>query len=57
MFLSALSQADLDTVATSLNDRPRKTLDFATPGEQFTSLFASLPGPRNTSSAGVRSET
>ena len=57
MSLSALSQADLDTVATSLNDRPRKTLDFATPGEQFTSLFASLPGPRNTSSAGVRSET
>ena len=38
--LSGFDQADLDTVADSLNDRPRKTLDFATPKEQFNSLLA-----------------
>ena len=57
MSLSALSQEDLDTVATSLNDRPRKTLDFATPGEQFNSLLATIAGASNTAPGGVRSQT
>jgi len=38
--LSAFDQADLDRVADRLNDRPRKTLDFATPREHFSSLLA-----------------
>lgn len=38
--LSGFDQADLDAVADSLNERPRKTLDFATPKEQFTTLLA-----------------
>lgn len=42
--LSAFDQADLDAVADSLNDRPRKTLDFATPGEHFRTLLAGLAG-------------
>lgn len=57
MSFAALSQDDLDTVATSLNDRPRKTLNFATPGEQFTSLLATMAEARNTSPGAVRSET
>ena len=57
MSFAALSQDDLDTVAASLNARPRKTLDFATPGEQFTSLLAKLAAARNTSPDGVRSGT
>ena len=57
MSFAGLSQDDLDTVAASLNDRPRKTLDFATPGEQFTSLLATLAAARNTSPDGVRSGT
>ena len=57
MSLSALSQEELDTVATSLNDRPRKTLDFATPGEQFNSLLATIAGASNTAPGGVRSQT
>lgn len=57
MSLSAVSQDDLDTVAASLNDRPRKTLNFATPGEQFTSLLAKIAAPGNTSLPGVRSQT
>jgi IS30 family transposase len=57
MSFSALSQDDLDTVATSLNDRPRKTLDFATPAEQFTSLLATVAGAKKTSPGGVRSQT
>ena len=40
MSRSALSQADLDEVAASLNDRPRKTLGYATPNEQFKALLA-----------------
>jgi IS30 family transposase len=55
--LSALTQADLDKVADSLNDRPRKTLDYATPKEQFTSLLAGLASQTNTSPDGVRSQT
>jgi hypothetical protein len=38
--LSAFDQADLDTVGDSLNVRPRRTLDFATPSEQFNRLPA-----------------
>ena len=57
MSFSALSQNDLDTVATSLNDRPRKILDFATPAEHFTSLLATVAATRNTSPGDVRSQT
>jgi hypothetical protein len=34
----------LDAVVDTLNARPRKTLDFATPGEHFTRLLARLAG-------------
>jgi hypothetical protein len=37
-------QADLDRVTDALNGRPRKTLDFATPGEHFRRLLAGLAG-------------
>ena len=57
MSLSALSQDDLDTVAASLNDRPRKTLDYATPGEQFISLLATMAEARSTAPGGVRSQS
>ena len=42
--LSEFDQADLDAVADSLNARPRKTLDFETPGEHFRTLLAGLAG-------------
>ena len=42
--MAAFDQADLDAVADSLNARPRKTLDFATPGEHFRTLLAGLAG-------------
>jgi len=38
--LAGFDQADLDLVANSLNTRPRKTLDFATPEEKFAKLMA-----------------
>ncbi len=38
--LSGFGQDELDAVADSLNARPRKTLDFATPREHFSSLLA-----------------
>lgn len=38
--LSGFGQAELDAVADRLNGRPRKTLDYATPNEQFTALLA-----------------
>ena len=38
--LASLTQADLDTVAYSLNTRPRKTLGFDTLHERFTHLLA-----------------
>ncbi len=41
--LASLTQADLDTVADSLNTRPRKTLGFDTPHERFTHLLTNLP--------------
>ena len=52
--LSDFDQTDLDAVADSLNARPRKTLDYATPGEQFRSLLAGLAGAQTTLSDGVR---
>lgn len=53
--LAGLDQADLDLVATSLNDRPRKTLDYATPNEAFNNLLATLASGGETQSRnGVR---
>ena len=46
--LSGLTQDDLDTVAASLNNRPRKTLDYATPNEHFMNLLAELAGENQT---------
>ena len=34
-----VTQADLDAVADSLNNRPRKTLGYKTPLESFTELL------------------
>jgi IS30 family transposase len=42
--LAALDQDDLDLVGASLNDRPMKTLHYATPNEAFNSLLATLAG-------------
>ena len=36
--MSVLSQAELDAIAARLNNRPRKTLGFATPDEVFAGL-------------------
>lgn len=55
--LSGFGQEDLDEVAASLNDRPRKTLDFATPNEQFQTLLATFASESNASTEGVRSQT
>jgi IS30 family transposase len=55
--LSGFDQDDLDTVADSLNGRPRKTLDFATPKEQFSRLLAGQAEVNKASGVGVRSET
>ena len=38
--LSQFSQADLNKVALQLNQRPRKTLDFASPAEYFNECVA-----------------
>ncbi len=40
MDLSALTEADLDAVARSLNNRPRKRLGFMKPSEQLAELLA-----------------
>jgi IS30 family transposase len=39
--ISAYSQAQLNTVARKLNERPRKTLNYKTPAEQFSQFVAS----------------
>jgi hypothetical protein len=41
--LSAYSQADLDAVATRLNARPRKTLEYETPAAMLAAIVASTP--------------
>ena len=52
--LAALTQDDLDVVASALNDRPRKTLNYATPNECFATLLANLVRTNDTSPGGVR---
>ena len=41
--LSKYTAADLQAAADSLNNRPRKTLDWATPNEALTSFLATTP--------------
>ncbi|WP_371418080.1 MULTISPECIES: IS30 family transposase [unclassified Acidisoma] len=40
--LSTQSQDDLNTIALSLNTRPRKTLGYRTPGDMFAQVVASI---------------
>lgn len=55
--LAGFDQPALDAVAELLNTRPRKSLDFATPAEQFSALLASLGNSGSPSSGPVRSRT
>ena len=55
--LAAWDQEDLDRVAASLNDRPRKTLGYAKPNEQFANLIAALASENEISAGGVRYQT
>ncbi len=54
--LASLTQDQLDTVAASLNSRPRKTLGYDTPDERFTSLLAGVARTHTTPPT-VRSKT
>lgn len=40
--LSRWSVEDIDAVATTLNSRPRKTLDWRTPAEALTERLSSI---------------
>jgi len=40
--LSVHSQAKLNAVARQMNERPRKTLNYETPAEQFSQCVASI---------------
>jgi IS30 family transposase len=40
--LAGLDHDDLELFAASVNDRPGKTLDYATPVEAFNTLHANL---------------
>ena len=51
--LSGFSQAELDAVADRLNGRPRKTLTYETPMEQFSRLLAKTTSINQTSPGGV----
>jgi hypothetical protein len=54
---AAWDQQDLDRVAASLNERPRKTLGYATPNEQFANLIPALASENEISAGGVRYQT
>ena len=41
--LSLLTQADLDDIAHSLNERPRQTLGWLAPSEEFAEAVAMIP--------------
>ena len=52
--LSGFSQDDLDAVAACLNDRPRKTLAYATSNEEFANILAKMAATNNILDDGVR---
>jgi IS30 family transposase len=54
---AAWDQQDLDRVAASLNERPRTTLGYATPNEQFANLIPALASENEISAGGVRYQT
>lgn len=53
---AGIGQEALDAVAASLNDRSRKTLDFATTNEQFSELLAKLAYQKKPQPPAVRYE-
>ena len=55
--LARFDQAGLGLVATGLNDRPGKTLGFATPAEQFQELLVNVASFNPPSPGGVRPQT
>ena len=55
--LCGYSQDDLDTVAASLNDRPRKTFDYETPNERFAQVMTGLAHKNEAANEGVRCQT